>query len=662
MKKLNKFFAALIAAVMCMFAFTACDKTSNGKTDDLPDPVPSAAYSMGLKYTTGNDAITADIHKFVNEKFKLSCTFSGNITDKEIDKTDWQSSDSSVAAVNVTGGKGKTAEITAKKAGEAVVIATGHDGEASVSVKIIVSDFVITSSVDKLGFYLEESVAPVKISVTLPETREVEFKSSKASVATVDKNGLVTPISAGEADITVTEPKSKAKLTIPVTVTEKVVTPIASVIDLLYNDTTKEEYTDALFNSKYADLKYSSDNLDVATVGENGVVAAVGVGTAVITATATVNGSDYSGKVTVNVVSARISEYAVLNDTDERYVNFYGRTYYDNAKKSVMFPYGAAGFEVKFYGTALYANLSAVINGDYSPWVQVLVDGEAVPDDDLTAKKFNLTKTTGNEVVLISGLTEGVHTVKVLKRSAYARGGTVMDEAGLKSFKTNDGGYIMAPPKKPELKIDVYGDSISCAYGNLAETYRVGGMTSENTNALLGYHYLATQQLGAQVNVQAHSGWGVYVFTDGSIQTSYGQWYNRYQYLKYGSSAEWNFDRYQADVVVINLGTNDQNGISKNNYKSADFINYYKQMIDGLMGKYGENVKFVLCYGMMGTNATVGSDIAAVANSYGNNVKYMNMRDYGTVSGAYATLHPSQAAHKRSGADLAEFISTMLAE
>lgn len=661
MKKLNKFFAAFIAVILCAFTFTACDKTSNGKPDDMPDPIPAAEYTMDLKYTSGGEAVAGDINKFVNEQFKLSCLFSGKITEKQQDKTTWKSSDSSVAALVVTGGEGITAQITAKKAGEATITATGYDGEVSVSVKIIVSDFVITSSADRLDFCLEESAAPIALGITLPEAREVEYASSKTSVAKVSKTGLVTPVGAGEANVTVTEPKSKAKLTIPVTVTEKVVTPIVSTISLLCTDAVKEKYTQPCFTSKYDNLTYSSDNLGVATVDENGVITAVGLGTAVITATATANGKSFNGKITVNVVSAKLSEYTVLNDTDESYVNFYGRTYYDNVKKSVMFPYGAAGFEVKFYGTALYANMSAVINGAYSPWVQVLVDGETVPEDDLQANKINLTKTADNEVTLISGLNEGVHTVKVLKRSAYARGATIMDEAGLKSFKTNNGGYIMSPDKKPELKIDLYGDSISCAYGNLAETYNEGGMTSKNTNALLGYHYLAAQALNAQINIQAHSGWGVYVFTDGTVQTSYGQWYNRFQYLKYGSSKEWDFNRYKADVVVINLGTNDQNGISKGNYNSADFIKYYKQMIDGLMAKYGTDAKFVLCYGMMGTNSTVGADIAAVANSYGNNVKYLNFTDYGTISGTYATGHPSQAAHKKSGADLAKFISDILA-
>ena len=661
MKKLNKFFAAFIAVILCAFTFTACDKTSNGKPDDMPDPIPAAEYTMGLKYTSGGEAVAGDINKFVNEQFKLSCLFSGKITEKQQDKTTWKSSDSSVVALVVTGGEGITAQITAKKAGEATITATGYDGEVSVSVKIIVSDFVITSSVDRLDFCLEESAAPIALGITLPEAREVEYASSKTSVVTVSKTGLVTPVGAGEANVTVTEPKSKAKLTIPVTVTEKVVTPIVSTISLLCTDAVKEKYTQPCFTSKYDNLTYSSDNLGVATVDENGVITAVGLGTAVITATATANVKSYSGKITVSVVSAKLSEYTVLNDTDESYVNFYGRTYYDNVKKSVMFPYGAAGFEVKFYGTALYANLSAVINnggdnGMYEPRMQVLVDGETVPEDDLQAKIIQITKAADNEVTLISGLNEGVHTVKVLKRTAYARGTTLMDEAGLKSFRTNNGGYIMSPDKKPELKIDLYGDSISCAYGNLSETYRIGNMTSKNTNALLGYHYLAAQALNAQINVQAHSGWGIYVNTSGT--TDWGQWYNNYEKLAYGKSAVWDFSRYQSEVVVINLGTNDATGVGKT-YNSETFKGYYKQMIDGLMAKYGTDAKFVLCYGMMGTNSTVGADIAAVASSYGSNVKYLQLDDNGR--GFNNQGHPSQRSHKMAGEKLADFISGMIA-
>lgn len=657
MKKLNKLFAVIISAMLLSVSFTACGNKKEDPKTVLPEIVPG--YTIGLTYTTGGAAVSGDINKFINESFKLSCVFSGDINDKQIDKTTWKSSDTSVVSLNVTGGAGKTATVNAKESGEAIVTATGYDGSVSASVKIIVSDFIISSSTTNLNFCLEEGLEPIALNVTMPENRSVTYASSKTTVATVDDNGLVTPVGAGEANITVTEPKSKAKLTVPVVVTEKVVTPVTETIDLLYNSTTQEKYEQPLFTAKYSGLTYSSSNLGVATVDVNGVVTAVGLGTAVITGSVTVNGKTYRGEMSVNVVSERLSEYTVLNDTDETYVNFYGRTYYDSGKKSVMFPYGAAGFEVKFYGTSLSANLSAVIhdggeNGKYEPRLQVLVDGEIVPEDDLKAKIIHLTKAVDNEVTVISGLTEGVHTVKVLKRSAYARGTTLMDEAGLKSFKTNDGGYIMSPDTKPELKIDLYGDSISCAYGNLAATYNEGGMTSRNTNALLGYHYLAAQELNAQINVQAHSGWGVYVNTSGD--SGWGQWYNNYQKLAYGKSATWDFNRYKADVVVINLGTNDRSGISTGNYKSDDFIKYYKQMIDGLMEKYGTDTKFVLCYGMMGRNSTVDADIAKVANSYGSNVQYLQFTNTNTNS---MTGHPTQANHKASGKELAARINAM---
>ncbi len=671
MKKLNKLFAVIISAMLLSVSFTACGNKKDPEIV-LPEIVPG--YTIGLTYTKGGAAVSGDVNKFINESFKLSCVFSGDINAKQIDKTTWKSSDTSVVSLNVTGGTGKTATVNAKKSGEAIVTATGYDGSVSASVKIIVSDFVISSSTTNIDFCLEESLEPIALNVTMPENRSVTYASSKTTVATVDKNGLVTPVGAGEANITVTEPKSKAKLTVPVVVTEKVVTPVTETIDLLYNSTTQEKYERPLFTAKYSGLTYSSSNLGVATVDVNGVVTAVGLGTAVITGSVTVNGKTYRGEVSVNVVSERLSEYTVLNDTDETYVNFYGRTYYDSGKKSVMFPYGAAGFEVKFYGTSLSANLSAIIhdggdNGMYEPRLQVLVDGEKVPEDDLKAKIIHLKKAVDNEVTLISNLAEGVHTVKVLKRSAYARGATVMDEAGLKSFKTNDGGYIMSPDKKPELKIDLYGDSYSCAYGNLAQVYKKGGMTSENTNALLGYHYQAAQALNAQINIQAHSGWGIYVFTDGSIQTSYGQWYNRYQYLKYDTNKEWDFNRYQADVVIINLGANDQNGISKGNYKSADYIAHYKEMINGLAEKYGNSVHFVLCHSFEDWNQTVVNDIKTVATeadaafkAAGKNVTVTayEMHAYGSYGAGYQyrTGHPSLESHLKNGKELAEFIKT----
>lgn len=124
MKKLNKLFAVIISAMLLSVSFTACGNKKDPEIV-LPEIVPG--YTIGLTYTKGGAAVSGDVNKFINESFKLSCVFSGDINAKQIDKTTWKSSDTSVVSLNVTGGMGKTATVNTKKSGEAIVTATGYD-------------------------------------------------------------------------------------------------------------------------------------------------------------------------------------------------------------------------------------------------------------------------------------------------------------------------------------------------------------------------------------------------------------------------------------------------------------------------------------------------------------------------------------------------------
>jgi hypothetical protein len=179
-----------------------------------------------------------------------------------------------------------------------------------------------------------------------------------------------------------------------------------------------------------------------------------------------------------------------------------------------------------------------------------------------------------------------------------------MDVAGLVSFSTD--GHIVFSPDKPTLKIDVYGDSISCAYGILDGE----NMNSDNTNAMLTYAYLAAEALGAQVNIQACSGWGV-AWGNSSSNYEESSWVDHYKKTTIANPTEWDFSKYQADIIVINLGTND-NGAK---YDSTEFKEKYTALIEGLKAK-NPNAKFVLFYGMMSPDTLLKKSIKAVANQY----------------------------------------------
>ena len=137
--------------------------------------------------------------------------------DADNKKLIWSSSDESVATV------GKDGRIKAVALGECVVTCTCEAADSvSASVKVHVQQ-----PVKKVAFTDKKAFAYVGETTQLTWTVEpadatnqtIEFTSSKPAVATVDENGVVTGVSAGEAVInavTTDGSKRRAKITVKV--------------------------------------------------------------------------------------------------------------------------------------------------------------------------------------------------------------------------------------------------------------------------------------------------------------------------------------------------------------------------------------------------------------------------------------------------------------
>lgn len=163
-------------------------------------------------------------------------------------------------------------------------------------------------SLDKTSLNLnpgKEGTLTATITPDNATNQNVTWESSDTKVVTVD-NGLVTAVAEGTATITVTTADGGKTATCEVTVTPPAKTPVTSVtldktrltLDVGGSDTLTA--TVKPDNATNKAVTWSTSNKNVATVN-NGVVTAVGAGTATITAAA----SDGSGKtatceVTVN--------------------------------------------------------------------------------------------------------------------------------------------------------------------------------------------------------------------------------------------------------------------------------------------------------------------------------------------------------------------------
>lgn len=268
--------------------------------------------------------------------------------------------------------------------------------------------------------------------------------------------------------------------------------------------------------------------------------------------------------------------------TTSKHVNLYGRHYYSETKESTVLPNVASGVEVKFYGTELKAETGSMhsVNFGYDTLLSVLVDG----DTNTEKHQLTLRNKDVKQTVLISGLKEGWHTVKVLKRDSSS-----LSLWLLASLSTD--GYFAEAPARPETKIMVYGDSITAGSDiNRNIPTRVAH------DGLLTYIMRPVLELGYEVNVFARG--GAVMACEWVSEPNYSTIKN-YDKVAYDTVIPYDMHSYEPDVIVIYLGTNDYAVTKRGAGTQQQFEEGYISFIEKHVELYGEDVKFILCRGSM---------------------------------------------------------------
>ena len=210
----------------------------------------------------------------------------------------WVSSNSAIATVDTDG------KVTAISEGTATITVTTEDGNKTATCIVTVSlpAVPVTGvSINPAEVSIEVGDEATLIATVAPidaTNQAVTWSSSDESVATVDNYGKVTAIGEGSAEITVRTDDGGLEATSEVTVTipAPVVLPVASVSLDRTAVTITGGYTETLVatvlpvDATNKGVNWSSSDTSVATVDSDGIVTAIGVGSATITVT-TVDGS-----------------------------------------------------------------------------------------------------------------------------------------------------------------------------------------------------------------------------------------------------------------------------------------------------------------------------------------------------------------------------------
>ena len=204
-------------------------------------------------------------------------------------------------------------------------------------------------------------------------------------------------------------------------------------------------------------------------------------------------------------------------------------------------------------------------------------------------------------VTLATALADGVHTVKLM----YAiEGYEFFPEFW--GFVLDEGKNLVEAPALPSRKIEFIGNSITCGYGN-------EGLKKEEhfdyatENHYYSYASITARNLDAQHWVVARSGIGAYRNYNGpKTGNPESNMLAQYEHIGYAwkpelrkeatfLSEKWDFNRYQPDVVCINLGTND---LSTSNYDVKLLKQNYHKLLKTVR-QHNPKAKIVFLTGTM---------------------------------------------------------------
>ena len=277
MKNMRSFGVILLVGLLAIF-LTTCGGILKGKAG----PVPKLA---SITVTPANPSIPVG----VTQQFAASGTYSDKASHDITTQVTWRSSKIAVATVNSSG----LATSVAK--GTATMIATS--GKVAGSMTLTVTSAALSSI----------AVTPANLIISMGSTHQfratgrysdgtsyditpqVTWGSSNPSVATVNKSGLATAVTASTATITAALGTVVGNQTFTVIslLSSISVTPDNSIMpagsDKLFAATGT--YSDGTSNDIRRQVTWSSANTTVAKVSQSGLVTAVAAGAATITAT-----------------------------------------------------------------------------------------------------------------------------------------------------------------------------------------------------------------------------------------------------------------------------------------------------------------------------------------------------------------------------------------
>ncbi|MCQ2490069.1 MAG: GDSL-type esterase/lipase family protein [Ruminococcus sp.] len=342
---------------------------------------------------------------------------------------------------------------------------------------------------------------------------------------------------------------------------------------------------------------------------------------------------------------------------DKASVKLLGRTFSEDG--ILWLTHSGTGCEFVFTGCTLSLTIGAdndcLTDGKRCnmPRIAILCDGRII------VKK--VIEQSNERFSIISSDTPVTKTVRIVKLSECA-----FSLAEVRSAETDDDAVIAPTAEKP-LKIEFIGDSITCGYG-VDDSNIQSEFSCEAENALKTYACTAAELVGADYSLFSYSGYGIIsgYTADGVRNTNeiLPQWYDTcgFSYSTVSGTKlqdiQWNFSSFVPDIIVLNLGTNDNSFCSFHNEAYNEFEDRYLDFLR-IVRRNNPDARIICSLGIM-LDEPLPFIENAVKRFCDSRVSVFRFTAQDGLLGFGSNWHPSEDTQHRAGEELADCIRTMI--
>lgn len=305
--------------------------------------------------------------------------------------------------------------------------------------------------------------------------------------------------------------------------------------------------------------------------------------------------------------------------------------------------------EFSFYGRAARITLQGddiAATGNNLARIGISVNGIRVIDDQVDQPRKTYT--------VFESDTEQEVTIRITKLSEAA-----MSTVGIGEIAVEAAEGIRPTPRQLHT-VEFIGDSITCGYG-VDDEEALHAFSTATEDVTKAYAYLTAEQLGADYSMVCYSGYGIitgYTENDQKLTThllpdyyeKVGKSEGRFGGSLLPQEVPWEFSRFTPELIVINLGTNDDSYTKEDPVKQADYAENYVAFLQKVTQNNPHST--ILCtLGIMGDRLYpyLEQAVDRYSRETGDSrISVMKFEVQREEDGYAVDFHPSQVTHRKA--------------